>query len=85
MLTSSVISMYDHQTIHNMTDTILHLSYDDFGRVIRNDRGGSRADMSYEYDLLHGWTTGIRSGGGVEREAGVQWTCPSGLRIFINT
>ena len=51
-----------------MTDTIQHLTYDDFGRVIRNDRGGRKADMSYAYDQLHGWTTGVKSGGGFEQK-----------------
>ncbi len=42
---------------HLMTDTLQHLTYDDFGQIIGNNRSGTAADMSYTYDNLHGWTT----------------------------
>lgn len=41
--------------------------YDDFGNVIGIDRGGTAADMTYGYDLLHGWVKEITSTGGFEQ------------------
>ena len=37
-------------------------AYDDFGRVVANNRSGAVADMTYEYDNLHGWLTSIKGG-----------------------
>ena len=41
--------------------------YDDFGNIIGIDRGGTAADMTYDYDLLHGWVKEISSSGGFEQ------------------
>lgn len=66
LLTSSVITIYDKY--NNMRrDTISNLTYDDFGRVMHNSRGGTVADMTYSHDKMHGWLTGIRSGGSFEQ------------------
>ena len=60
LLHSSVITIYDKN--NNMrTDTIQNLTYDDFGHVMTNDRSGTAADMTYEYDQMHGWLRSIRS------------------------
>ena len=64
-------------------DTIRNLTYDELGHIIRNDRGGSEADMTYSHDMLHGWVTGIQSAGGFEqtlyRERGMLDTKKYGL------
>lgn len=67
LLTSSVITISDHKTGMCRTDTIMKLTYDDLGHVIVNHREGSNADMSYEYDLLHGWINRISSSGGFDQ------------------
>ena len=33
--------------------------YDDYGRVTSLNRSGTSGDVSYTYDLVHGWLTGI--------------------------
>ena len=67
LLTSSVITIYDKN--QNMrTDTIQNLTYDAFGHVMRNDRGGTVADMTYGYDQMHGWLKSIKSGGRFEQK-----------------
>ncbi len=67
LLTSSVITIYDKN--QNMrTDTIQNLTYDAFGHVLRNDRGGTVADMTYGYDQMHGWLKSIKSGGKFEQK-----------------
>lgn len=67
LLCSSVISMYDKS--QNMrTDTILHLTYDSFGNIATNNRGGTVADMTYGYDQMHGWLKSIKSGGSFEQK-----------------
>lgn len=66
LLTSSVITIYDKNG--NMRkDTIQHLTYDAFGNIAANNRSGSAADMSYSYDQMHDWLTGIRSACGFEQ------------------
>lgn len=64
LLSSSVLTLYDYRTGGSMTDTIQHFTYDDFGHITANDRGGTEADMAYSYDLLHGWLEGVASTGG---------------------
>lgn len=64
LLTSTSIEIQD--IAHNLTktDVVQTLGYDNFGRVTSNDRGGNKADMSYEYDALHGWIRKVHSAGG---------------------
>lgn len=50
------------------TETIQDLSYDAFGQISSNNRGGSVADMTYDYDNLHGWLTRIQSSGGFDQK-----------------
>lgn len=64
LLSSSVLYLYDYRTGGSMTDTIQHFTYDDFGHITANDRGGTEADMTYSYDLLHGWLESVTSSGG---------------------
>ena len=59
-LTSSVITIKDLVNNVAMTDTIQKPTYDEYGRVILNDRSGGAADVAYEYDKLHGWVTSIK-------------------------
>ena len=49
------------------TETVMCPDYDDFGNVIGIDRGGTAADMTYVYDLFHGWVKEISSSGGFEQ------------------
>ncbi|MBP5347042.1 MAG: hypothetical protein J6Y99_12595 [Bacteroidales bacterium] len=60
LLSSSVITITDLVNNVAMTDTIQKPTYDEFGKVIANDRSGTMGDMSYEYDKLHGWVTHIK-------------------------
>lgn len=67
LLTSSVLSLLDNSGNVLRTDTISKLTYDDFGRVKKNDRGGTKADMMYEYNPMYGWVNCIKSSGGFEQ------------------
>ena len=48
-------------------DTLQSFTYDDFGRVVRNNRNGVNGDMTYKYDNLHGWLTNVKAGCGFEQ------------------
>lgn len=67
LLHSSVITINDIANGKTMTDTISSLTYDEFGRMVANDRSGTAGDMSYEYDKLHGWLTETTAKGGFEQ------------------
>ena len=43
------------------TQTVSSPTYDFLGNVIADDRPGTAADMTYTYDMLHGWLKGISS------------------------
>ena len=43
------------------TQTVSNPTYDVFGNVIADNRPGTAADMTYTYDTLHGWLTGVSS------------------------
>ena len=62
LLSSSVITINDLANNVIMTDTIHKPTYDEFGRIVANDRNGIAADMLYEYDKLHGWLTSVKGG-----------------------
>ncbi len=64
--TSSVIHFTDGD--NNMSNAVGTYAYDDFGRVVRKSRSGAVADMTYEYDNLHGWLKRIASSGGFEQK-----------------
>ena len=55
------------RTGSTQSKTIQNLSYDSRGNVSGIDRDGSSADMTYQYDLLHGWVRSISSGGGFQQ------------------
>ena len=67
LLTSSVITITDKNGSMRI-DTIQHLTYDNFGHVMTNDRGGTVADMTYGYDQMHGWLKSIKSSGKFEQK-----------------
>jgi RHS repeat-associated protein len=50
------------------TQVVSNPTYDVFGNVVANDRPGTAADMTYSYDLLHGWLKGISSPSGFSEE-----------------
>ncbi|MBP5345001.1 MAG: RHS repeat-associated core domain-containing protein [Bacteroidales bacterium] len=64
LLGSSVITMRDIVNGQTMRDTISRFTYDEFGKMVANDRSGTAGDMSYMYDNLHGWLTNMESAGG---------------------
>ena len=59
LLGSSVIKLQDLTKNVTVTNTTQKLAYDEYGRVIGNNRDGKYSDMAYEYDKLHGWLTKI--------------------------
>ena len=50
-----------------MRDTIT-FGYDEVGNLASMNRSGTAADMTYNYDLLHGWIKEISSTGGFEQK-----------------
>lgn len=66
LLTSSSISLSDNSN-NTRTDVISQLSYDSFGNIWQSDRGGTKADMTYDYDPMHGWLTRVKSGGSFDQ------------------
>ena len=50
------------------TQVISQPTYDVFGNVTANNRPGTAADMTYTYDTLHGWVSGISSPSGFSEE-----------------
>ena len=68
LLSSSIISMYDVELGATLNDTITRLTYDDYGHLLSNDRKGSNGDLTYTYDTIHGWLTGISSTSGFEQK-----------------
>ena len=50
------------------TQTISNPTYDVFGNVTANNRPGTAADMTYDYDTLHGWLKGISSPSGFSQQ-----------------
>ena len=79
-LTSSILTVQAGD--YCRTDTIQNLTYDDFGRVIANNRSGTSGDMTYEYDNLHGWLKQMGSASGFTqslfRETGSNNPCWNG-------
>lgn len=60
----SVIRLTHKGSTSQTKDEIMKPTYDDFGRMIANDRKGTAGDMTYSYDKLHGWLTQIGSSSG---------------------
>lgn len=50
------------------SQNISQLTYDVFGNVTANNRPGTAADITYEYDTLHGWLKGISSPSGFSEQ-----------------
>ena len=66
MLHQSVISIRGKDNTTCMRDTIT-FGYDEVGNLASIDRSGTVADMTYGYDLMHGWVKEITSTGGFEQ------------------
>lgn len=60
----SVIHLVHKGSTRATNDEIMKSNYDDFGHIVANNRSGTAADMSYEYDNLHGWLKQISSASG---------------------
>lgn len=43
------------------TQTVSNPTYDVFGNITADNRPGNAADMTFDYDTLHGWLSGISS------------------------
>ena len=56
------------QNGNTSTQVISQPTYDVFGNVTANNRPGTAADMTYTYDTLHGWVSGISSPSGFSEE-----------------
>ena len=50
------------------TQVVSQPTYDVFGNVTANNRPGTAADMTYTYDTLHGWVSGISSPSGFSEQ-----------------
>jgi len=50
------------------TQTVSIPAYDVFGNVTADNRPGTAADMTYNYDMLHGWLTGVSSSCGFSEQ-----------------
>ena len=64
MLRKSVIHLQHKGSEAQTYDEIMKPTYDDFGRMIANDRSGTAGDMTFRYDNLHGWLTQVASTSG---------------------
>ena len=60
LLSSTTVT---HRDKNNSTSTqvVSYPTYDVFGNVTSNNRPGTAADMTYTYDMLHGWLRGVSS------------------------
>ena len=67
LLASATVTHVDKNK-NTSTQTISNPTYDDFGNIIANNRPGTAADMTYEYDALHGWVRGISSPSGFSEQ-----------------
>ena len=63
----SVIRLTHKGSTTQTKDEIMKPTYDDFCRVIANDRKGTAGDMTFAYDNLHGWLTRSTSASGFEQ------------------
>ena len=50
------------------TQVVSQPTYDVFGNVTANNRPGTAADMTYDYDTLHGWLKGVSSPSGFSEQ-----------------
>lgn len=59
LASSTTVSLTDNSGSAIAGDIVSVPSYDSYGRVTSLDRSGTSGDVSYTYDLVHGWLTGI--------------------------
>ena len=64
LLQNSVIHLNYAKEKDQTCDVIESRAYNDLGQVIANDRKGTAGDMTYAYDQLHGWLTGMTASAG---------------------
>ena len=67
LLASTTVTHVDKNR-NTSTQTISNPTYDVFGNIVANNRPGTAADMTYEYDTLHGWLKGISSPSGFSEQ-----------------
>ena len=60
LLANTAITHTDKNGLSS-TQTVSSPTYDFLGNVIADNRPGTAADMTYTYDMLHGWLTGVSS------------------------
>lgn len=60
LLANTAITQIDKNG-NTSTQTVSSPTYDFLGNVIADNRPGTAADMTYTYDMLHGWLTGVSS------------------------
>ena len=60
LLANTTVTQIDKNG-NTSTQTVSSPTYDFLGNVIADNRPGSAADMTYTYNLLHGWLSGISS------------------------
>ena len=67
-LLATVTVTHLDQNGNTSSQVISQPTYDVFGNVTANNRPGTAADMTYTYDLLHGWLKGISSPSGFSQQ-----------------
>ncbi|MDO5527071.1 MAG: RHS repeat-associated core domain-containing protein [Prevotella sp.] len=67
LLKRTMVSSIDRSGV-GIGQNISKPTYDVLGNITGNDRPGTAADMTYSYDILHGWLKGISSPSGFSEQ-----------------
>ena len=67
LLANTTITQIDKNG-HISSQTVSNPTYDFLGNVIADNRPGTAADMTYTYDMLHGWLKGVSSPSGFSEQ-----------------
>lgn len=67
LLATTTVTHVDKNN-NTSTQVISNPTYDVFGNITADNRPGTSADLTYTYDLLHGWLTGVSSPGGFSEQ-----------------
>ena len=59
LASSTTVSLTESSSGASAGEIVSTPGYDDYGRVTSLNRSGTSGDVSYTYDLVHGWLTGI--------------------------
>lgn len=59
LASTTTVSLTESSSGASAGEIVSTPGYDDYGRVSGLDRSGTSGDVSYTYDLVHGWLTGI--------------------------